>query len=84
MGLIRVFQRIQSHLLGLRRVSFNHVRRKANKLADIMDNQGVCCIEGEVLREWQELPQRRLKDLCLKQAKEDMDVFRNRTKARNE
>jgi len=49
-----------------------------------MDNQGVWCIEGEVLREWQELPQRRLKDLCLKQAKEDMDVFRNRTKARNE
>eukprot|EP00253_Pinus_taeda_P010632 PITA_10632 len=36
--LIQVFQRIQLHLLCLRTVSFNHVRRTANKLADILAN----------------------------------------------
>ena len=36
--LIRVLQRIQIHLQGLRTLRFNHVRRKANKLADILSN----------------------------------------------
>jgi len=39
--LIQVYQRIQAHLQGLGSISFNHVRRNANKLADILANQGV-------------------------------------------
>ena len=36
--LIQVYQRIQKHLLSLRTISFNHVWRKANKLADLLAN----------------------------------------------
>jgi len=39
--LIQVYQRIQAHLKGLGSVSFNQVRINANKLADILVNQGV-------------------------------------------
>ena len=58
--LIQVFQRIQRHLKCLRTVSFNHVRRTANKLADILANQGVICTESRVSMGWQEMPQNRL------------------------
>lgn len=78
--LIRVFQRIQSHLLVLCTISFNHMRRKAFKLADILANQGVSCKEDNAWRKWQELPQSRLKALCSEQATEDMDIFGNRSK----
>ena len=50
--LIRVFQRIQGHPQGLRTVSFNHVRRKANKLVDILTNQGMSYMECRVSIQW--------------------------------
>lgn len=78
--LIRVFQRIQDHLQNLHIVSFHHVRRKANKLANLLANQGVSNIEVKVLLEWQELRQSRLRTLCCKQEEEDRRVFRHKAR----
>lgn len=76
--LIQIFQRIQLHLQILRIVSFNHMRRTTNKLADIMANQGVICTENMGTMGWQELPHNRLKANCHDQADEDNMVFQNR------
>ena len=46
--LLQVFQRIHSHLRTLRTVSFVHVRRKANMLADRLANEGVLCKESYI------------------------------------
>jgi len=62
--LIQVSQRIQSHLQGLHIVTFNHACRKANRLVDILANQGVSGTECRVSMGWQELPQSRLNALC--------------------
>ena len=43
--LSQVFQCIHSHLQTLRTVSFIHVQRKANMLADRLANEGVLCKE---------------------------------------
>lgn len=59
--LIRVFQRIQGHLQGLCTVSFHHVRRKVNKLADLLANQSVNYTDDKVSMKWQDLCPRRLK-----------------------
>lgn len=48
----RVFQGIQSHLQGLRTISFHHVHRHANKLVDLLANQGVRCIRKNGLTKW--------------------------------
>lgn len=76
--LIQVFQRIQLHLRGLLTVSFNHVRRKANKLADLLANQGVNYTTNKVAMGWQGLPQNGLKEQCCYQVDEDMMVYRNK------
>jgi len=76
--LIQVFQRIQGHLQELRTIRFNHVCRKANKLADILANQGVNCKEHTVSLGWQEVPQGSLKILCHTQVEEDREVYRNK------
>jgi len=77
--LIQVFQRIQSHLQGLCTISFHHVRRKANKLVDLLANQGVSCTENNVSMKWQELSPIRLRALHCEQAEEYRDVFRLKT-----
>jgi len=59
-------------------VSFIHVRRKANKLVDLLANQGVNCTIRRVVMGWQGLSQSRLKEQCGGQADEDMLVYRNR------
>lgn len=76
--LIQVFQRIQLHLRGLCTVSFNHVWRKANKLVDLLANQGVKCTINRVAMGWQGLPQNGVKEQCDYQADEDMMVYRNK------
>ena len=73
--LIQVFQRIQIHLQRLRTVSFAHVRRKANKLADLLANQGVIYIDNMVVMNWQEVPRNRLKTECQHQANEHNTLF---------
>ena len=75
--LLQVFQRIQIHLLCLQIMSFTHVRRLANKLADILANQGVLCTKIRVNLSWQEMPQNRLREYCLNQANADRTLFRN-------
>jgi len=55
------------------------VRRKANKLADLLANQGVICTDNRMAMDWQDLPQRRLKTECQNQVDEDKTVFHERT-----
>jgi len=62
--LLQVFQWIQLHLLCLRTVSFTHVRRMTNKLADILANQGVLCTKSRIKLSWQEMPQNILRAHC--------------------
>jgi len=59
-------------------VGFIDVLRMANKLADILENQGVLCTMSRVEQSWQELPQNGLRVYCLDQAYEDRKVFCNR------
>ena len=76
--LIQGFQQIQHHLQSLCIVSFKHVRRIANKLVDLLANQGVISTEHRVAMSWQELPQSRLKANFHDQEDEDRIVFRGR------
>lgn len=76
--LIQVFQWIQIHLHCLHTISFNHVWRAANKLADIMANEGVICSESRVAMGWQEMPQNRIKVYYHDHVDEDRMVFWNR------
>lgn len=76
--LIQVFQRIQFHLLDLHTVSFTHVRRTANKVVNILANQGVVCTKNMVKLIWREMPQNILREQCFNQAKEDNRVLQNR------
>lgn len=71
-----MYQRIQKHLLSLRTISFIHVRRKANKLADTLANQGVINSECRFEMKWQEMPQGRVKVLCEEQVAEDREIFK--------
>jgi len=75
--LIQVYQRIQAHLQGLHTVSFSHVHQNANKLADILANQGVNNADRGMEKKSEEMSQNRLKELCDKQAEEDDEVDRN-------
>lgn len=77
--LIQVFQRIQFHLLDLCTMSSTHVQRIANKLADILANQGVVCTKNKVKLILQEMSQNRLREQFFSRVEEDNKVFRNRT-----
>eukprot|EP00253_Pinus_taeda_P006221 PITA_06221 len=55
----QIFQWIHNHLQSLRTVSFTHVCRKANKLADFLANQGVICTDNKVAMSWREFPRNR-------------------------
>lgn len=72
--LIQVYQRIQMHLRGLRTISFNHVRGDANKMVDLLANQGVNSVVGGMAKKWQEIPPSRAKAIWEEQAKEDREV----------
>lgn len=74
--LFQGYQKIQLHLQGLRTISFNHVRRNANKLADLLANQGVSSAEGGMVKKWLEIPPSHLKAICNDQAAEDREVFK--------
>lgn len=71
-----MYQRVQKHPLSLRTVSFKHVRREANKLADTLANQGVINSECRFEMKWQEMTQGRVKYLCEEQAAEDREIFK--------
>lgn len=73
--LIQVYQRIHKHLQCLWTVSFNHVRRRANKVADLLANQGVINSECRIKMKWQEMPPSRLKAICEAQAIEDKEIY---------
>ena len=63
--LTRVLQRIQVHLQELHTLIFIHVRRKANKLADILANQGVSNKDSVILRRWNTMVQSNLKKFSI-------------------
>eukprot|EP00253_Pinus_taeda_P001503 PITA_01503 len=75
--LVQVFQWIHSHLQSLRTVSFAHVRRKANKMVDLLANQGVIYTDNRVAMNWKELPQNKFKTACQNLADEDKTVFQH-------
>lgn len=60
-------------------IKFNHVHRKANKLADFLANQGVSYKESRVFIGWQEMPHGNLKTLIHNLVEEDKEVFPNKT-----
>lgn len=76
--LLRVYQRIHAHLQNMRTLSFKHVRRTANKLADILANKGALCSKSSNKYRWHEVPQGRLRDDCLSQANTDRELYQNR------
>lgn len=63
------------HLQELHTLRFIHVRRKANKLAEILSNQGVNNKDSEILRRWNTMAQRNLKKLYHNQPKEDKEEY---------
>lgn len=76
--LTRVLQRIQVHLLELCTLRFTHVRRKTNKLADILANQGVSSKDSAILRRWNTMVQSNLKKLCHNRVEEDKEEYRHK------
>lgn len=78
-----MFQKIQYHLQVLRTLRFIHVRRKANKLVDILANQAVTYKDNEISMSWRSLPQSNLKGLFHNQVEEDKKVYQNITKDAN-
>lgn len=62
------------HLRGLLTISFNHVRRDANKMTNLLSNQGVNSTEGGMAKKWQEIPPSHVKAIWEEQAKEDREA----------
>lgn len=77
--LILIFKWIHNHLQSLHTLTFKHVQRTSNKLADLLANQGVNCIEEKFATKCHELTQLSLKEKCHDQAEEDWLMFRSRT-----
>ena len=73
--LSQVFHCISSHLRTLRTVSFVHVRRKANMLADRLANEGVICKESYSRHAWDLTPSGKLRDDCQRKVAKDMEHF---------
>jgi len=59
------------------------VRKKANKLADILANQGVSCKDRKILMDWLAMSPSNLKELCHNQEEEDKEVYKNKTQESN-
>lgn len=54
------------------------MRRKANKLVDLLANQGVIYTNNREMMNWQDFPRNRLKMECQNQANEDNTMFLKR------
>lgn len=70
--LSQVFHYIHSHLQTLKIVSFVHVKRKANMVADRLANEGVINKERDTRHDWELLPPGKLFEDRLSQAAKDM------------
>ena len=73
--LSQVFQHIHSQLRTLRTISFVHVQRKANMLADCLANEGVLCKENYIRYDWDSTPSIKLCDDYQQQVAKDMEYF---------
>ena len=62
--LLQVYHRIQSHLRILRTLSFVHVRKNANRLADRLANEGVLCKRDNSKYMWELAPAEKLREDC--------------------
>jgi len=76
--LLQVFHYIQSHLQTLKTISFVHVKRKANMLADRLANEGVTNMDRDSRYAWDLLPLGKLLEDCLCQADKDMELWFHR------
>jgi len=61
---LQVYHRIQSHLRILRTLSFVHVRKNANRLADQLTNEGVLCKRDNSKYMWELAPAEKLREDC--------------------
>lgn len=73
--LSQVFHRIYTHLQTLKIVSFVHVKRKANMLADRLANEGVTNKERDAQHVWELLPPGKLLEDYLCQAAKDREQW---------
>ena len=76
--LTRILQIIQVHLQELRTLRFIHGRRKANKLVDILANQGVSCKDNTILRRRNTMAQSNLKKLYHNQVEDYKEEYRSK------
>jgi len=69
--LLQVYQRIQTHLRMLRTLMLVHVRREANKVADLIANEGVRNKHSDLSYWWEEITNDKLKEGCSSRAFSD-------------
>ena len=82
--LLQVYRRIQSHLQTMRTLSFIHVCRTANRLVDILANEGVLCSKSNIKYEWIRTPQGCLWEECSKQAALDREFYQSKENRQDE
>ena len=73
--LSQVFHCIHSHLQTLKTISFVHVKRKANMVADRLEKEGVINKERDTRHVWELLPLGKLFEDCLCQAAKDIEQW---------
>eukprot|EP00253_Pinus_taeda_P032242 PITA_32242 len=76
--LLQVYHRIHSHLRILRTLSFVHVRREANSVANWLANEGVRCKRDNMCCKWEEVPNSEMWEDCTSRALTDMEQYQNR------
>jgi len=75
--LLQVYYRIQSHLRILRTLSFVHVRRDANRVADWLANEGVRCARYNRCCLWESVPTEQLREGCYTLARTDRENYQH-------
>lgn len=62
----------------MRTLSFIHVRRTTNKLADILANEGVLCSKSIIRYDRIRVPQGHLREECSKQVTLDRELHQSK------
>jgi len=72
-----VYYQIQSHLIILRTLSFVHMRRDANKVAEWLTNEGVRCTKDNKCYLWDLVPAGQLRESCHTLALTDKEPYQH-------
>lgn len=62
----------------MRTLSFIHVCRIANRLADILENEGVLCSKTNIRYDWIGTPQGHLREECFRQVTLDRELYQSK------